>query len=51
MLATILIAIALAGISAYIIYTLIRDKKRGKSSCGANCAHCSMAGACHGKHN
>lgn len=26
---------------------LVKDKKKGKSSCGCNCAHCAMAGSCH----
>ena len=25
----------------------LRQKKAGKSSCGANCAHCAMHGQCH----
>lgn len=46
---TILICLALAGIVAAIIVKLIRDRRKGKSSCGCNCAHCAMAGACHRK--
>jgi hypothetical protein len=34
-------------IVALIIFSLIRDKKKGNSSCGCGCAHCAMAGACH----
>lgn len=49
MLATIIISLALAAVVALIVYSMLRDKKRGKSSCGANCAHCSMAGTCHSK--
>ena len=30
-----------------IIRSLIRQKKQGKSSCGAGCAHCAMHGQCH----
>ena len=26
---------------------LIRDKKKGKTSCGCGCANCAMHGACH----
>ena len=44
---TILITAALALIVALITRKLIKDKKKGKSSCGCNCAHCAMAGACH----
>ena len=35
-------------ISAVLVY-LLRQKKAGKSSCGAGCAHCAMHGRCHGK--
>lgn len=44
---TILITAALALIVALIARKLIKDKKKGKSSCGCNCAHCAMAGSCH----
>ena len=48
-LATILICLVLAVIVALIIWSLVRNKKKGKSSCGCNCAHCAMAGSCHNK--
>ena len=32
-----------------IIVKLVKDKKKGKSSCGCNCAHCAMSGSCHQK--
>lgn len=51
MLATVLISLALVIIVALIVWSVLRDKKNGKSTCGSNCAHCSMAGSCHGKHN
>ena len=44
---TILICLVLIAVVAAIICGLIRDKKRGKSSCGAGCAHCAMHGECH----
>ena len=44
---TIVVTLALIGLVAGIIYVLRRDKKRGKSSCGGQCGHCPMAGACH----
>lgn len=49
--AVILICAALAAIVVLIIRGLIRDRKKGKSTCGANCAHCAMAGSCHGGHS
>ena len=48
-LATIIICLVLALIVTLIIVGLVRDKKKGKSSCGCNCAHCAMAGSCHNK--
>ena len=32
-----------------IIRSMVRDKQQGKSSCGANCAHCAMGGTCHNR--
>ncbi len=47
-LPTVLICIALAVIVGLIIFSLISDKKKGRNTCGAQCAHCAMAGTCHG---
>ncbi len=47
-LGTIVIAGVLLAVIVLISIQLIRDKKKGKSSCGCNCAHCAMAGKCHG---
>ncbi len=44
---TILIIAALIAFFGWLIYTLIRDRKRGKSSCCGGCAGCAMAGQCH----
>ena len=48
-LGTILISLVLLVIVSLIVVYLLRQKKAGKSSCGANCAHCAMHGQCHGK--
>ena len=48
-LGTILISLVLLVIVSLIVVYLLRQKKAGKSSCGANCAHCAMAGSCHGQ--
>ena len=45
-LGTILISLVLAVIVTLIVVYLLRQKKAGKSSCGANCAHCAMHGQC-----
>ena len=47
-LATILIGLVLAGVIALIIVVMIRNKKKGKPSCGcSSCSGCAMAGNCH----
>ena len=46
-LPTVLIIAALALFFGWLLYTLIRDKKRGKSSCCGGCAGCALAGKCH----
>ena len=38
-LPTVLICAALVVVVGLIVFSLIRDKRRGKSSCGCNCAH------------
>ena len=47
--ATIIISILLLIVVVAIIVKLVKDKKKGKSTCGNNCAHCAMAGSCHKK--
>jgi hypothetical protein len=44
---TIIICAVLGVIVACIIAGMIRDKKKGKSSCGGNCGHCPMGGSGH----
>ena len=44
---TILIIAVLAAFFGWLIYGLLRDKKKGKSSCCGGCAGCAMAGHCH----
>jgi len=46
-LVTIAICLFLAAAVTAIIVKLARDRKKGKTSCGCNCAHCAMAGSCH----
>lgn len=44
---TIIVALVIIAIVALIVAKLVQDKKKGKPSCGCNCAHCAMAGQCH----
>ena len=46
---TVLITLLLIALVAVIIVKLRKDKKKGVSSCGGNCAHCAMSGTCHQK--
>lgn len=44
---TILVLAILAAVVAAIIIGMVRNKRKGKSSCGCGCANCAMAGSCH----
>lgn len=46
-LGTIVVALILLAVVTAIIVSMIRDKKKGKSSCGCDCAHCGCCGSCH----
>lgn len=46
-LGTLLIALVLAAVVTAIVWSLVRKKKQGESSCGCGCAHCAMNGTCH----
>lgn len=50
---TILVLCVLLAIVAAVVFSMRRDRKLGKSSCGGNCSacggHCAgCAGGCHG---
>ncbi len=47
--ATVLICAVLIAIVAAIVVSMIRNRKKGKSSCGCGCANCPMNGSCHTK--
>lgn len=45
MLGTILVGVIVLMIVGAIVYSMVRDKKKGKSiQCGGDCGHC---GGCH----
>lgn len=46
-LVTIIICAVLAAVVIAIIRGMVNDHKKGKSSCGCNCASCPMGGSCH----
>ena len=46
---TIFIGAILAAAVAAVIVHMVRNKKRGRSSCGCGCSGCAMNGSCHPK--
>ena len=46
-IATIIICAVLIAIVGSIIIGMIRNRKRGKSSCGCGCTSCPMSDVCH----
>ena len=46
-LVTIGILLVLGAAVFAIVFSMIRNKRKGQSSCGGGCAHCPMAGKCH----
>ena len=45
-LGNIVVSLILIAIVTAAIFKLIKDKKNGISSCGANCANCEMCSSC-----
>ena len=48
-IATMIVCVILIAVVAVIIVSMVRDKKKGKSSCGGGCGNCPMSGSCHPK--
>ena len=46
---TILVCLALGGTVFAIIFSMVRSRKKGKTSCGCDCGHCALHGSCHSK--
>ena len=46
-LGTILISLLLIAVVAGIVTALVRDRKKGKSTCGCGCKNCAMSQYCH----
>lgn len=45
--ATIMICAVLIAVVAAILVSMVKSRKKGKSSCGCGCADCPMGGTCH----
>ena len=48
-IASIIIAAILIAAVAGIIINMVRNKKKGKSSCGCGCSNCAMSAHCRGR--
>lgn len=46
-MATIIVSAVLVLMVAAAIASIVRGKRKGKSSCGCGCADCAMSGVCH----
>jgi hypothetical protein len=45
-ISTILVSLALFGLVALVIRKMVKDKKKGVTSCGSSCSGCAMSGTC-----
>ena len=46
---TVLIIAIIIAVIALAVFSIVRDKKKGKCSCGNSCSSCGMNGTCHKK--
>ncbi|MBO4845166.1 MAG: FeoB-associated Cys-rich membrane protein [Lachnospiraceae bacterium] len=46
---TIFVAIILIVIISLAVYSMIKNKQEGRSSCGCKCSSCPMGGTCNNK--
>ena len=46
---TVIVLLVLAAVVSLTVFSIVRDRKAGKSSCGCKCGCCPMAGQCHKK--
>ena len=44
---TVVVVLIVLGAVGGVIAAMVRDKKKGRSSCGCGCANCPMSGSCH----
>ena len=44
---TVLVVAIIIAIISLAVFSIIRDKKKGKCSCGNSCSSCAMNGAYH----
>lgn len=45
----IIVSILVVAVVAFVIFKMVSDRRKGKSSCGCGCSDCAMNGQCHKK--
>lgn len=45
---SVIVGLAVLALIVLLLWKLISDKRKGKSSCGSGCGSCPNAGLCHG---
>lgn len=46
-IATIVVLLVVVAIVGLVVFKLVRDKKRGKTTCSCGCGGCPMRDSCH----
>lgn len=46
-LSTVIVLLIVVAVASLAVYTIINDKKKGKSTCGGNCGNCGSNSMCH----
>lgn len=44
---TIVVCVILVAAVGFVLYNMIKNKRKGISSCGCNCSSCPMGETCH----
>ena len=50
-LSTLIVGVVLLAIVAFVCLSMVRNKRKGKSSCGCGCKDCALSDKCHGAGN
>lgn len=46
---TIIVVLILAGIVFAAVFAIVKNKRKGKTTCGCGCSNCAMKDSCHSK--
>ena len=47
-ISTIIVCAVLIAVVTAVICNMVKNKRRGQTSCGCGCDACAMKGSCHG---